>query len=313
MGLALVAGAEVSLDHLGMALDLGRRTFGDAHTVVEHGDAVGDAHHDLHVVLDQEYRQLELAPERADQRGEVLGLARVHPRRRLVEQQQARLGGERARDLQAPLIAVRQVAREVLRLAVEADEREQLARPFPRPRLFGDDRCRPNRLATPRTSRIGSGAAPRRARSRSQAGSAAARRGASSMRGASKSSSAGAIGRTRRPARPSGFSSITRTSPPPKKNQRHRVMSAVASAGTPAVRPSQRTKNVICESTTRSKMVMSMPPRITPLMLPAPPSTPPVRLSRSIGRQPPISTVMSPRFLIATGMISPNPRVMIAR
>ena len=43
------------------------------------------------------------------------------------------------------------------------------------------------------------------------------------------------------------------------------------------------------------------------------PFSPPVRLRRSIGRQPPISIVTSPRFLIATGMISPNPSVMMAR
>ena len=131
----------------------------------------------------------------------------------------------------------------------------------------------PKRLATPRTSRIGSGAAERRALSRSHAGRAAVRRGASSIRGASSSSSDGAIGRTRRPARPSGFSSITSTSPRPKKNQRHNVTSATVSACTPVLRPTHRTKNVICASATRSKIVMSMPPRITPLMLPAPPST----------------------------------------
>ena len=93
------------------------------------------------------------------------------------------------------------------------------------------------------------------------------------MRATSTSSSAGAIGRCRRPARPSGLSSITSTSPRPKKNQRHNVRSATASVCRPVVRPSQRTKNVICASATRSKIVMSMPPRITPLMLPAPPST----------------------------------------
>jgi hypothetical protein len=41
----------------------------------------------------------------------------------------------------------------------------------------------------------------------------------------------------------------------------------------PSVRPSARTRNVVCESTTRSKIVISMPPRITPRMLPAPPRT----------------------------------------
>ena len=43
------------------------------------------------------------------------------------------------------------------------------------------------------------------------------------------------------------------------------------------------------------------------------PFSPPVRLSRSTGRQPPMSMVMSPRLRIATGMISPNPSVMMAR
>ena len=199
------------------------------------------------------------------------------------------------------------------------------------------------------------------------------------------------------------------------------------SAATPAARPAARTMNVVCVSTTRSKTVMSIPPNITPLRLPAPPRTtmqrsmidtwnsnapgvmawslaaytepakpeneapsakarslveigltpvqsaavsssrmaiqarprresrsrfidhsdaapmirirkyqgtgsvskgtpgrygrpigftpfsPPVRFSRSIGRHPPMSTVMSPRLRIATGMISPNPSVMIAR
>src|SRR4030095_8993624 len=57
----LVAGAEVGLDHLGVSLDLGRRALGDARAVVEHGDPVGDPHDHLHLVLDEEHRQRELA------------------------------------------------------------------------------------------------------------------------------------------------------------------------------------------------------------------------------------------------------------
>ncbi len=41
----------------------------------------------------------------------------------------------------------------------------------------------------------------------------------------------------------------------------------------PAVLPTQRTMAVVWVSTTRSKSVMSIPPRITPLRLPAPPRT----------------------------------------
>ena len=43
------------------------------------------------------------------------------------------------------------------------------------------------------------------------------------------------------------------------------------------------------------------------------PFSPPVRLSRSIGRQPPISMVTSPMLRMATGMISPNASVIMAR
>ena len=34
--------------------DLGRSALGDHRTVLEHGDALGHAHDDLHVVLDEE-------------------------------------------------------------------------------------------------------------------------------------------------------------------------------------------------------------------------------------------------------------------
>jgi len=41
----------------------------------------------------------------------------------------------------------------------------------------------------------------------------------------------------------------------------------------PSERPIQRIRNVIWASRIRSKRVISMPPRITPLRLPMPPST----------------------------------------
>ena len=43
------------------------------------------------------------------------------------------------------------------------------------------------------------------------------------------------------------------------------------------------------------------------------PFSPPVRFRRSTGRQSPIWIVTSPRFRMATGMISPKPSVMMAR
>ncbi len=58
-----------------------------------------DAHHQLHVVLDQHHRDAGLG-HFLDQVVDLGGLGRVEPGGRLVEQQQARLGGQRAGDLE---------------------------------------------------------------------------------------------------------------------------------------------------------------------------------------------------------------------
>ena len=54
-------------------------------------------------------------------------LARVHPGGRLVEQQELRVGGQRAGDLEPALVAVGEVLGQFVVLAGEPDEREQLA------------------------------------------------------------------------------------------------------------------------------------------------------------------------------------------
>ena len=65
----------------------------------------------------------------ADQRVEVLGLTDVHPRRRLVQQQQPWLHRQRPAELQQALLAIRQIRRHGVALAGEADEFEGLQRP----------------------------------------------------------------------------------------------------------------------------------------------------------------------------------------
>ena len=90
-------------------------------------------------MLDEEHRQRELAPKEPDQPRQDLGLARVHPRRGLVEQQEARLRRQRTRDLEASLVPVRQVAGHVVGLVAEADEAEKVVGPPPSARFLGDD------------------------------------------------------------------------------------------------------------------------------------------------------------------------------
>src|SRR5438094_10226294 len=74
--------AEVGLDHARVGLDLGGRSLGDLLAEVQHGDPVGDAHHEIHRVLDEEDGPAQLAQatvvvaerfelELADARGEL--------------------------------------------------------------------------------------------------------------------------------------------------------------------------------------------------------------------------------------------------
>ena len=66
-----------------------RATVRDGLAVVEHVDLLAHAHHDLHVVLDEHHREVEPFAKPADLLFQPLGLAVVHARRRLVEQQES--------------------------------------------------------------------------------------------------------------------------------------------------------------------------------------------------------------------------------
>src|SRR6266542_3404075 len=120
-----VAAAQVRLDHPRIPLHLGRSPLGDLLAIVEHGDAIGHLHDHSHVVLDQQDRHAQVGHERFQELHEGRRLALRHPCRRLVEQQQARLGPERARQLEAPLIAVRQVARDLVGVTPQAHALQQ--------------------------------------------------------------------------------------------------------------------------------------------------------------------------------------------
>src|SRR5206468_3295135 len=78
--------AEVGLDHARVGLDLGGRSLGDLLAEVQHGDPVGDAHHEIHRVLDEEDGLAQLA-QAPDVLVEALELELAHARRRLVEEE----------------------------------------------------------------------------------------------------------------------------------------------------------------------------------------------------------------------------------
>src|SRR5258708_5451 len=102
-----VRNAEISVDDRLVAADLVGGTVTYLPAVVEHDHAVGDVHHDAHVVLDQHDRGAELLVDVEHETAHVLLFLDVHSGHRLVQQQHRGLRGERARELDALLQPVR--------------------------------------------------------------------------------------------------------------------------------------------------------------------------------------------------------------
>ena len=84
--------------------------------VIQHGDPVGDAEDDVHVMLDEQHGDFLVLVERADQLGHVVGLLIAHAGGRLVQQQQFRLAGERDADFHDALVAMAELAGDTVRL-----------------------------------------------------------------------------------------------------------------------------------------------------------------------------------------------------
>ncbi len=82
------------------------RAGGDGDAEVERHHPVGEVHHHVHVVLDEDHRQVELVAHLEDVAGHVLGLLEVHAGDWLVEQQQPWLHGQCPAQLDALLQAV---------------------------------------------------------------------------------------------------------------------------------------------------------------------------------------------------------------
>src|SRR6266568_1076286 len=127
--------AEVGFDDARVGLDRGRRALGDLLPVLQHHDVLAGAHDEAHVVLDEQ--DGDAAPlDLADELDEEVRLLLVHPPGRLVEDEQLRVGGEGAGDLEPALVAVGEVLRELHPLLAQADEGELGERPLQRRALL---------------------------------------------------------------------------------------------------------------------------------------------------------------------------------
>ena len=92
---------------------------------VQDGDAVGEVHHDVHVVLDQEDRGG--VAEAPDEGFEILDLGIGETLGRFVEDQEPRVEGEAHGDFEQSLVAVGERAGDEIGLVVQPDAGERRA------------------------------------------------------------------------------------------------------------------------------------------------------------------------------------------
>ena len=101
-----MAGPQIEFLDLGVGFDLVRQAFLEDAAVVHHRDAFDDAQRDIHVVLDDDVA--DMGGQRRQDFDQFAPLGRGKPCGRFVEQDEARGAGERERDLELSLLAMRE-------------------------------------------------------------------------------------------------------------------------------------------------------------------------------------------------------------
>ncbi len=98
---------------------------------VEHDDAIGELHRLILIMRDENRRQSRLLMNVAQPAAQILAHARVKRAEGLVEQQHARLDGERARERDALALAAGELRRIAAAKSVELHELQKFRRRAP--------------------------------------------------------------------------------------------------------------------------------------------------------------------------------------
>ena len=139
LGLRIVAATEIGVEHRGVGPHLVGSAGDERAALAQHRDPRAQAHHELHVVLDNEDR-LSGTVEVRDPVGEVPDQRRVDAAGRLVEQQDVRVGDQQRGELEQLALTVGEVRGRLVREPRDADEVEQLHRPPPLAERAGQPR-----------------------------------------------------------------------------------------------------------------------------------------------------------------------------
>ena len=116
--------AQIDFAHAGVGGDLGRRTFGKNRTADQNDDVRGEAKDHMHVVFDEQQRQISGQIRHGFEN--LAALLLWYAGRRLVEQQHLRTGGQGQRNFQQTLAPIGQFARDLVAVIAQL----QLAQDF---------------------------------------------------------------------------------------------------------------------------------------------------------------------------------------
>src|SRR5512133_1154085 len=129
LGGVLWSGPDIGLDHPRVGLDFAGRALDQGPALDQTQHSVAEVENEPHVVLDDNDRKTKIA-NLEDQLLGLPSLLGVHARCRLIQQQQLGIGTESTSNLESSLVAVRQVARQMIGSVAEPDEVEQLLGTF---------------------------------------------------------------------------------------------------------------------------------------------------------------------------------------
>src|SRR5690606_29013883 len=141
-----IAGAEVGAYHFGVVAHFIGRAVADLLAVVEDHDPIGDIHDHAHVVFDEHDGGAIFVVHVENEAAHVLLLLDVHAGHGLIEQQDARLHGQRPAQVDALLQAVRQTAHRNLAIGLDFEEVDDVLDKFTVTNLFAFGRTEPEGL-----------------------------------------------------------------------------------------------------------------------------------------------------------------------
>src|SRR5580658_877896 len=87
MSVFLLRVAEIGADDFRFGAHFVRRAVGDLNAELQRDDLVGHTHHQIHMMLNEQYADVELLPDPAHQSGEFVDLTVIESARRFVEHQ----------------------------------------------------------------------------------------------------------------------------------------------------------------------------------------------------------------------------------